>query len=73
MITIIQFLLHKCSRKMYYFSPFQQKWHFVLNFCIHVSRILFFSNLLEQKLFSVLRTPLDVASYEITEQLPFHA
>ena len=49
MITIIQSLLQIHTRKMYFFSPFQQKWHFVLKFCTQVSRILFFSNLFEQK------------------------
>ena len=41
---------------MYYFSPFQQKWHFALKFCIQVSRILFFSNLFEKNYLSDLRT-----------------
>ena len=47
-INIMQFLLHTYTRKIYYFSAFQQKWNFVLKICIEVSRILFFSNLLEQ-------------------------
>ena len=39
---------------MYFFSPFQ---NFVLKFCIQVSRILFFSNLFEQKLFKCSEDP----------------
>ena len=55
-IIIIQFY-YTYIRKMYFFSPSQQKWHFVLKFCIQVSRILFFSNLFEQKLFKCSEDP----------------
>ena len=35
----------------YFFSPLKQKRHFMPQFCIQLSRILFFTNLFEQKLF----------------------
>ena len=35
--TIIQFLLH-IHKKVYFFSPLQQKWHYMQQFCILLSK-----------------------------------
>ena len=39
------------NKNEYFFSPLKQKRHFMPQFCIQLSRILFFTNLFEQKLF----------------------
>ena len=49
---------------MYFFSPLQQKWHFMPHFCIQLFRILFFSNLFEQNLF-VQPAPTDIPAFSI--------
>ena len=39
------------NNNKYFFSSLKQKRHFMPQFCIQLSRILFFTNLFEQKLF----------------------